>query len=191
LASYFTNFFWGVTPFGGESVDETFQKLTTWKEYVQPPEPLEDEEEPITEEGWALISGLLSEKEERLGRENIEEIKNSAFFKGFEWDQVQSMDPPFVPELDDELDTSYFQNALDEEDIEALTPIAAEIINPDPLNAPQLPLTSVDPTLQSSDGTKQASTYFKNDYETMAFAGWTFKHSDLTMLLERVNAADK
>uniref|UniRef100_A0A6B2L619 non-specific serine/threonine protein kinase n=1 Tax=Arcella intermedia TaxID=1963864 RepID=A0A6B2L619_9EUKA len=91
--------FWGVTPFGGDSVDETFQKLTCWKEYVVPPEPLEDEEEEISAEAWDIIQRMVCEPEKRLGGGGVEEIKKHPFFDGFDWDHVCEMEPPFVPEV--------------------------------------------------------------------------------------------
>jgi len=175
--------FWGVTPFGGESVDETFQKLTCWKEYVVPPDPLEDEEDEISAEAWDIIQKLICEPDKRLGSGGVEEIKSHPFFDGFDWEGFQNMEPPFVPELDDEVDISYFANALDEDDIKALSLTASEILNAETQGYNQILLDVID---KDSDD-KITATYFKNNFEKMAFAGWTFKHDDLTILIERVN----
>jgi len=175
--------FWGVTPFGGDSVDETFQKLTCWKDYVAPPEPLSDDEEEVSPEAWELVQRLICEPEKRLGSSDISEIKNHAFFEGFDWDHILDMEPPFVPELDDELDTSYFANALDEDDIKALSLTAREILNAETQGFNQILLDVID----KDNPQKTLSTYYKNNYEKTAFAGWTWKHSDITILLEKVN----
>jgi len=179
--------FWGVTPFGGDSVDETFQKLTCWKEYVVPPEPLEDEEDEISAEAWDIVQRLICEPDKRLGSGGVQEIKSHPFFDGFIWDSILEMEPPFVPELDDEVDISYFANALDEDDIKALSLTASEILNAETQGYNQILLDVID----KDKDDKTASTYYKNNFEKMAFAGWTFKHDDLTVLLERVNDKDE
>jgi serine/threonine protein kinase len=175
--------FWGVTPFGGDSIDETFQKLTCWKEYVSPPEPLSDEEEEVSAEAWDIIQRLICEPEKRLGCGDINEIKNHPFFEGFDWDHIVDLEPPFVPELDDELDTSYFANALDEDDIKALSLTAREILNAETQGFNQILLDVID----KDHSDKTLATYYKNNFDKMAFAGWTFKHDDLNILLEKVN----
>jgi len=175
--------FWGVTPFGGDSVDETFQKLTCWKEYVAPPEPLSDDEEEVSPEAWDLIQRLICEPEKRLGSGDISEIKTHSFFENFDWDHILELEPPFVPELDDELDTSYFANALDEDDIKALSLTAREILNAETQGFNQILLDVID----KDNPDKTLSTYYKNNFDQMAFAGWTFKHDDLNILLEKVN----
>jgi len=85
--------------------------------------------------------------------------------------------------LDDELDTSYFANALDEDDIKALSLTAREILNAETQGFNQILLDVID----KDNPDKTLSTYYKNNFDQMAFAGWTFKHDDLNILLEKVN----
>ena len=57
-----------------------------------------------------LITKLLERNpHKRLGAASIEEIKSHPWFRGVDWDNLQSAQPPFVPELASEEDTSYFE----------------------------------------------------------------------------------
>ena len=40
---------------------------------------------------------------------SIEAIKADPYFSGVEWAQLRASEPPFVPQLDNEVDTSYFE----------------------------------------------------------------------------------
>lgn len=42
-------------------------------------------------------------------RPGAEECKAMKFFASTDFDNIQNMEPPFVPNLDDPLDTGYFQ----------------------------------------------------------------------------------
>ena len=44
------------------------------------------------------------------GRENVQLIKESPFFRGIDWSTIgnEKSKPPFIPKLHDETDTSYF-----------------------------------------------------------------------------------
>lgn len=42
-------------------------------------------------------------------RPGAEESKSMKFFEGIDFDNILNMEPPFVPNIDDPLDTGYFQ----------------------------------------------------------------------------------
>jgi len=158
----------------------------------------------------------VCEPEKRIGLSSVDEIKQHPWFKynvdntrpgstlvtevtesphPFDWDHILLFEPPFVPQLDHELDTSYFSNALDEEDVAVLSQTAAgEILNADP-NTVSVSLAAVDSSSNSHSGSDSGtqppqaanSTYFKNDFEHMAFAGWTFKHDGMAALLSELD----
>lgn len=44
----------------------------------------------------------------RLGCKGFDEVKNHEFFKGVDWDNIKEMEPPFKPDIEDELDTVLF-----------------------------------------------------------------------------------
>lgn len=73
-----------------------------------------------------MIRNLLCDKENRLGRKGVHEIKNHPWFKGTDWSNIRKRVPPFLPELKSEEDTTYFE---DEEGDEFKPPIRKLIKN--------------------------------------------------------------
>jgi len=111
-----------------------------------------------------------------------------SWFKGFDWDTVQQQDPPFVPVLDNELDISYFQNALDEQDYKDLSinfATVQQLLDAD--------VQDIDKILmhghisKTEEDPEHSATNYKNSYEETAFAGWTFKHDDLGVYLDQLD----
>ncbi|KAF8939182.1 Serine/threonine-protein kinase MRCK gamma [Dissophora ornata] len=56
-----------------------------------------------------LITKLLARKENRLGRNGVEEIKSHPFFKDIDWDNIRKATPPFLPIIETPDDTSNFR----------------------------------------------------------------------------------
>ena len=86
----------GFPPFWNENftTKEIALKLKNFKKNLNIPIGVE-----ISNEAKKLIFDFLTEKENRLGRNGIEDIKNHIFFKGFDWEKVRQMKPPYAPEL--------------------------------------------------------------------------------------------
>ena len=86
----------GFPPFWGESdtPKATGLKLKNFKKYLNIPKGVN-----ISPEAKKLIFDFLSERENRLGVNGIDEIKNHKFFKNFDWENIRKMKPPFVPNL--------------------------------------------------------------------------------------------
>ena len=86
----------GFPPFWSnkDTLKETGIKLKNFKKYLNIPKGVK-----ISYEAKKLIFDFLSERDKRLGRNGIEEIKNHIFFKNFDWDNIRKMKPPFVPKL--------------------------------------------------------------------------------------------
>lgn len=81
-----------------------------------------------------LTRSLLTTPEKRLGSRSMTEIKEHPFFHGIDWKGLYQSEPPFIPtvclflallsshyQLEDELDISYFEGVLNEEDFASLT----------------------------------------------------------------------
>ena len=64
---------------------------------------------------------LLASPNERLGSGTAYAIMEHEFFKGINFKEIDQEDPPFVPELESDLDTSYFPSPEEEEDIARYT----------------------------------------------------------------------
>lgn len=63
---------------------------------------------PISFEVIDLISRLLADPRVRLGVNGAEEIKDHSWFKDINWNDIKSMQPPFLPQLESSIDSKYF-----------------------------------------------------------------------------------
>jgi len=197
----------GVTPFMGESIIETFQKLNNWTHYLVIPPPEDDDEEDDNEvdvdsDAWKLIKLLIADPEDRVGsgktpQEGSDEIKSHRFFANVDFGNIITRtDVPFHPKLEDDEDTSYFRDAISEEELESM---GYSTLN-DLLNMPQEYIEPFSDIIQAKKklfGTVEEkeeddfNIYFKNSYEKNAFAGWTFRHEDMEMLLKLKSNIEK
>ena len=58
----------------------------------------------------------MSDPNKRLGKNGSEEIKSHPFFKGVDWDNIRNnMKPPFIPDIENDYDTKYFETFEEEE----------------------------------------------------------------------------
>lgn len=90
----------GAPPFLDETPRGTALKIVRWRQTLEfPSEP------PISDVAIDLISRLLCNENDRL---DFDGIKNHPFFDGIDWANLQNMKSPIVPEVQDELDTSNF-----------------------------------------------------------------------------------
>ncbi|XP_053124533.1 myotonin-protein kinase isoform X3 [Hemicordylus capensis] len=96
--------FFGHTPFFADSVVETYGKIIHFKEHFQ--FPLSAPE--IPPEAQALIEGLISPRETRLGRSGVRDFHEHPFFIGVDWESLRDCTPPFAPEFVNATDTCNF-----------------------------------------------------------------------------------
>merc|ERR1711991_186575 len=66
----------------------------------------------VSEEAKDLVCRFLSPPKERLGYNGVDEIRKHAFFSFVDWANLASSEPPFVPEIADDYDLSYFDDAI-------------------------------------------------------------------------------
>ncbi|TQD94804.1 hypothetical protein C1H46_019597 [Malus baccata] len=78
--------------------------IVNWRTHLKFPE-----EAKLSPEAKDLISKLLCNVDQRLGRKGADEIKAHTWFKGIEWDKLYQMKAAFIPEVNDELDTQNFE----------------------------------------------------------------------------------
>jgi serine/threonine protein kinase len=103
LGAILYEFLAGVPPFHAETPAETFQKILRGQ-YDS------SELAGFSAEANDLIRSLLClDPERRLGSGSIDEVKHHPWFARIDWDHLEDLHPPFVPELQDGLDTSYFE----------------------------------------------------------------------------------
>ena len=109
----------GIPPFNAKTPDKVFENVLNhnikW--------PSDDE---VSKGAKTFIRSLLEPNpEHRLGANGFAEIQQSQFFKDVDWKELSSLKGavPFVPDVEDAKDTSYFTNVeIDSSDILAPTP---------------------------------------------------------------------
>lgn len=94
----------GYPPFYGDDPLVTCRKILCFKETLQfPPEAS------LSAQAEHLIRSLLCDREERLGRNGADEIKQHPFFAGIDWSSLRSPGAaPFKPQVESATDTSHF-----------------------------------------------------------------------------------
>ena len=93
----------GYPPFFSDTPNETCQKIRNFAQYFKIPR-----ETQLSMNAQDLIKRFITAPEERIGINGVEEIKAHPFFDHFDWNNVLRMKPPFIPELDSDYDTKYF-----------------------------------------------------------------------------------
>ena len=102
----------GCVPFFGETPEELFNH--TVHDAIEWPE---EEDWPVQAEAKDLITLLLQHDPiDRLGTGSAFEVKDHHYFAGIDWGNLLRMKADFIPQLDDEDDTSYFDTRSDRYD---------------------------------------------------------------------------
>ncbi|KAF7247887.1 Rho-associated protein kinase 2 [Varanus komodoensis] len=101
----------GDTPFYADSLVGTYSKIMDHKNSLHFPEDVE-----ISKYAKDLICAFLTDREVRLGRNGVEEIKSHPFFKNdqWDWDNIRDTAAPVVPELSSDIDSSNFDDIEDD-----------------------------------------------------------------------------
>jgi len=100
----------GVVPFFGDTPDELFGQVMT-EDLVWPDADDEGSVPPIAID---IVTKLLNrDPVARLGSHGAIEVKNHPYFTSLHWDQLLRQKAEFVPQLDNEEDTSYFDTRSD------------------------------------------------------------------------------
>jgi len=99
--------FTGCTPFYADTADMVFHNVLNWQDCMIRPDVGE-----LSNDAWDLITRMLCDLEKRI---TIEEIKKHPYLQDMNLKNIRSVPAPFMPSLEDEIDTSYF-NAVAAED---------------------------------------------------------------------------
>lgn len=94
----------GFTPFADDDIEAVFRNIFSHATTLNFP----DINTYLSADCWDLISAILKEPAERLGRNGISEIKAHRFFAPINWRELETARPPWVPELSSDVDTRYF-----------------------------------------------------------------------------------
>ncbi|XP_041109476.1 rho-associated protein kinase 2 isoform X4 [Polyodon spathula] len=101
----------GDTPFYADSLVGTYSKIMDHKNTLNFPDDIE-----ISKHAKSLICAFLTDRDVRLGRNGVEEIKCHPFFKNDQWtfDTIRETAAPVVAELSSDIDTSNFDEIEDD-----------------------------------------------------------------------------
>ncbi|KAJ3426693.1 cell cycle protein kinase dbf2-related [Anaeramoeba flamelloides] len=97
----------GFPPFSGDEIEETLRNIIFHTKTLTAP-TTNDGQNVIGEEAWDLITVLLDVPIKDEESVFIKKLKKHKFFEGIDWVNLRTSTPPFVPELDNEKDISYF-----------------------------------------------------------------------------------
>uniref|UniRef100_A0A6Q2YB67 non-specific serine/threonine protein kinase n=1 Tax=Esox lucius TaxID=8010 RepID=A0A6Q2YB67_ESOLU len=101
----------GETPFYAESLVGTYGKIMDHRNNLHFPDDME-----LSNDVKDLICAFLSDRDVRLGRNGVEEIKRHPFFKNDHWTfcTIRETVAPVVPELSSDIDTRNFDEIEDD-----------------------------------------------------------------------------
>uniref|UniRef100_A0A672L2Q1 Rho-associated protein kinase 1 n=1 Tax=Sinocyclocheilus grahami TaxID=75366 RepID=A0A672L2Q1_SINGR len=110
----------GDTPFYADSLVGTYSKIMNHKNALTFPDDSD-----ISKDAKSLICAFLTDREVRLGRNGVDEIKRHSFFKNdqWAWENIREMAAPVVPELSSDVDTSNFDDIEEDRGEEETFPI--------------------------------------------------------------------
>ncbi|XP_043081563.1 serine/threonine-protein kinase greatwall isoform X2 [Puntigrus tetrazona] len=94
-------FLTGIPPFNDETPQLVFQNI------LNRDIPWPDGDEELTQNARNAIEILLTM--DTAKRADLKELKDHAFFEGVDWENLHHQSMPFIPQPDDETDTSYFE----------------------------------------------------------------------------------
>merc|ERR1719412_523502 len=101
----------GDTPFYAESLVGTYGKIMDHQNALSFPEDVQ-----MSSAAEALIRAFLTDRNSRLGKNGVHEIKGHPFFRNDQWsfDSIRECVPPVVPDLTSDDDTRNFDDVENE-----------------------------------------------------------------------------
>ncbi|PPQ97667.1 hypothetical protein CVT26_002479 [Gymnopilus dilepis] len=107
----------GFPPFSGSTPEETWTNLKNWTKVLRRPEydKPEDLIFNLSDVAWDAITRLIAHASVRYS--TLSQVTSHPFFKNVKWEDLRSVRAPFVPALDSELDTGYYDDFSSPEDM--------------------------------------------------------------------------
>jgi len=107
----------GFPPFSGSTPEETWTNLKNWSKVLRRPEydRPEDLIFNLTDVAWDAVTRLIAHASIRYSE--LSQVAAHPFFKGVKWDDLRSVRAPFVPALDSDEDTGYYDDFTSPEDM--------------------------------------------------------------------------
>uniref|UniRef100_A0A8C6V8G3 Rho-associated protein kinase n=1 Tax=Neogobius melanostomus TaxID=47308 RepID=A0A8C6V8G3_9GOBI len=151
----------GDTPFYADSLVGTYSKIMDHKNSLNFPDDVE-----ISNDAKNIICAFLTDRDMRLGRNGVGEIKRHPFFRNDIWtfDTIREAVAPVVPELSSDIDTSNFDEIEEDKgDVETFPTPKAFVGNQLPFVALQKKLLQIEVQLNNE---KQAKEDIEHKYRS-------------------------
>jgi cell cycle protein kinase DBF2 len=117
LGCIFFEFLAGFPPFTGSTPEETWTNLKNWTKVLR--RPVYDDPEDwifnLSDLSWDAVTKLIAHASTRYA--SLDQVKAHPFFSSIDWDNLRQIDAPFVPALDSEIDTGYYDDFSSPEDM--------------------------------------------------------------------------
>ena len=175
----------GIPPFTGQSIQEVFDNIANWETRL--PQILEQYSSYLSPPCYDLLCGLLCDSSKRLGKNGIADLQKHPFFEGLDWTKLEEEEPPFVPRLENEEDTSYFEaNVANKQQV--FIPTSA--LSSPAISTPSSPIATTRAAqsaaaVQSPIAAPVASTPPPNDY----YKQFSYSEAELTSLMRGKTSA--
>ncbi|KAF9387539.1 hypothetical protein CPC16_006986 [Podila verticillata] len=107
----------GYSPFQAEDTRQTCVNVWHWRRVLKRPvyDTKENLEFNLTDEAWDLITRLIADREDRYT--TLDQVKQHPWLAGLDWDNLRSTKASFVPVLATPMDTSYFDDFSNPDDM--------------------------------------------------------------------------
>ncbi|KAJ7293969.1 AGC/NDR protein kinase [Mycena rebaudengoi] len=107
----------GFPPFSGSTPDETWTNLKNWSTVLRRPEydKPEDLVFNLSDVAWDAVTCLIAHATTRYS--SLSQVSAHPFFELTGWEDLRSVRAPFVPALDSEIDTGYYDDFTSLEDM--------------------------------------------------------------------------
>ncbi|KAF8266626.1 kinase-like protein [Lactarius quietus] len=133
----------GFPPFSGGTPEETWTNLKNWTKVLRRPEydKPEDLIFNLTDVAWDAINRLIAHTSVRYC--TLDSVRAHPFFKGASWDNLRGAPAPFVPALDSDEDTGYYDDFTSAEDMAKYAEVREKQRNVDRVREKDEPFTRV------------------------------------------------
>ena len=101
----------GYPPFCSRNPQYVAAMICQWRSYLRFPPELPKSR--LSDNAKDLICRLIQEAPYRLGaKRGLDEFKEHPFFEGIDWDNLAKAKAPFIPDLQSDTDTRYFEDEI-------------------------------------------------------------------------------
>ncbi|ORY98385.1 kinase-like protein [Lobosporangium transversale] len=169
-------FLCGYSPFQAEDTRQTCVNVWHWRKVLQRPvyDTKENLEFNLSDEAWDLITCLIANRENRYT--TVEQLKQHPWLEGLDWDNLRSMPASFVPVLATPMDTSYFDDFSNPDDMVGYKDVLLHQAQVQEAEQADAAATTILATAMRATSRHLPVILQTQDPWKRAFVGFTFRH---------------